>query len=278
MCFADRLMQCVLALLVVMVTGCGDDVVGSKDVATSDMYADINAWSFGESIILVTADLKKGDANSDTHVVLEGDDRMLVSLNVPVDAAGGNGDLFDRVDAATAAHKVMDGGPEVVSGIPLLFSDFWIAAPYRARFDIAKVGDRFIVALERADFADAPNSSVVLPEAFVINTPASGALATRSADLVISWSPVQAAAWVEVKAAVACPTGVNEKWSPTPTLTVDTGTVTIPVGSFTAAASATCDLLIIVDRFLQGGVDPNFGRGGSIRAHQSRFVTVKSIP
>jgi len=232
MYFTNRSMICALMVVVTMSTGCSDNVVGSKDVATSDMYADMNVWSYEESIIVVTSDLKKGGSSSDTHVDLEGSDRLVVSLNAPLATAGGNGDLFDQVDAATSAHKVMDGGPEVVSGIPPLFSDFWIAAPYRARFDTAKIGDTFIVALERTDFADAPNSSVVLPESFAISAPATGDAVPRSADLVINWSPLQAAASVEVKAAVACVLpGISGKWSQT--LTVDTGAVTIPAGTFT---------------------------------------------
>jgi len=271
----SRLTCGALAVLVAVLTGCSDKVVGSKDVATADMYADMNVWAYNESIIVVTADLKKGESSSDTHVDLEGGDRLVVSLNVPLGAADASGDLFDQVDAATSAHKVMDGGPEVVSGIPPLFSDFWIAAPYRARFDTAKIGDTFIVALERSDFADAPNSSVVLPETFAISAPTSGGAMPRSAGLVINWSPVQASASVVVNAGVACVTGTSGKWSQT--LAVDTGTVTIPAGTFTEPA-ATCDLLIIVDRTLQGSTDPNYGHGGKILAHQSRFVTAKSIP
>jgi len=263
--------------VVTLLTACGDgnQVVGSKDVATSNMSADMNVWSYGESIIVVTADLKSGESSSNTHVMLEGGDRLVVDLNAPLGSAGGSGDLFDQVAAAIAAHKVMDGGPEVSEGIPFLFSDLWIAAPYRARFDTAKVGDTFIVALERTDYNDAPNSSVVLPESFAINSPPRGGSVPRSADLIISWSPVQAATTVKVNSAVACVSGTSGAWSQT--LTVDTGTVTIPAGTFTDL-SATCELLIIVDRTLQGSVDPNFGRGGTIFAHQSRFVTAKSVP
>lgn len=275
MYFTDRALICALALPVTLLAGCGDDVVGSKNVATSEMYADINVRSFGEKIILVTADLKKGGSSSDTHVDLEGDDRLVVSLNAPLDTAVGNGDLFDQVDAATAAHKVMDGGPEVEAGIPLLFPPITIAAPYRARFDTATDGDTFIVALERTDYHSAPNSSVVLPESFAISAPMSGSNIPRSAGLVINWSPVQAAASVEVKATVACLTGASGNWSQT--LVNDTGTVTVPGGTFTEP-SATCDVLIIVDRFLQGSIDANYGGGGKIVAHQSRFVTAKSIP
>ncbi|MBI3774252.1 MAG: hypothetical protein HY273_01635 [Gammaproteobacteria bacterium] len=261
--------------MITMLTGCGDDVVGSKDVATSDMYADMHVWSFGENIILTTTDLKKGGSSSNTHVVLEGGDRLLVSLNTPLDAAGASGDLFDQVDAATAAHKVMDGGPEVAAGIPFLFSDVWVAVPYRARFDTAKVGDTFIVALERNDYADAPNSTVVLPESFAIVTPASGAEISRATGVVISWSPIQASTSINVKAVVTCSAATVETWSQT--ITVDTGNATIPATAFTTA-SGTCDINIVVDRYVQGTVDPNFGQGGGFRAHQSRFVSAKSSP
>ncbi len=275
MCFANPSMRCALGMLALLLAGCGDKVVSSKVVATSDMYADMNVWSFGESVILTTTDLKKGDSNSTTHVVLEGGDRMVVSLNVALDASDASGDLFDQVDAATSAHKVMDGGPEVLVGIPLLFSDLWIAAPYRARFDTAKVGDTFIVALERTDYADAPNSSVVLPEAFAISAPASGTNVSRAADVVISWSPVQTASTINIKGVITCAAGIVETWSQT--LTADTGAITLPAGTF-ASASGTCDLNLAVDRTLQGAIDAHFGHGGTIFAHQSRFTTVKSIP
>ncbi len=275
MYFTNCKMLCTLVAVVVMLAGCGDDVVGSKAVATSEMYADFNVRSFGENIVLVTADIKKGGSSSDTHVDLEGGDRLVVSLNLPLDAASGSADLFDQVDAATAAHKVMDGGPEVEAGIPFLLPSITIAAPYRARFDTAKVGDTFIVALERTDYQSAPNSSALLPEGFVINTPVSGEQISRGAGLVISWSPVQASASVDVKGAIACRTGTTGSWAQT--LASDTGTVIVPAGTFTEP-SAACDLLVTVDRTLQGSIDPNYGGGGKILAHQSRFVTVKSIP
>ena len=129
-----------------------------KLLLPSEIYADINIRSFGASIVLVTADIKNSGSSSDTHVDLEGRGRLVVSLNLPLDAASGSGDLFDQVDAATAAHKVMDGGPEVEAGIPFLIPSITIAALYRARFDTAKVGDTFIVALERTDYQSAPNS------------------------------------------------------------------------------------------------------------------------
>ena len=169
----------------------------------------------------------------------------------------------------------MDGGPEVEAGLPFLFPSITIAAPYRARFDTAKVGDTFIVALERTDLQSATNSSALLPEAFVINTPVSGEPITRGAGLVISWSPVQAGASVDLKGAIACRAGSTGSWAQT--LASDTGTVIIPAGTFTEP-SATCDLLITVDRTLQGRIDPNYGGGGKMLAHQLRFVTIKSIP
>lgn len=258
-----------------VLSGCSDDVVGSKDVATSEMYADLNVWSYGEQTILVTATLKKGGSGSTTYIDLEGGDRRVVSLNTPLSDAGANGDLFGQLNTATHVHKVMNGGPEVEEGIPLLFPDYILAAPYRARFDVAKDGDTFIVALERAEANDAPNSRVVLPESFSFITPASGANIPRSADLMVSWSPVQSAASVTVNAAVDCLTGFDGVWSQS--LVSDTGTVIIPAGTFTDPTS-TCDLLIIVDRYFQGAVDANYGGGGTILAHQSRFVTAKSVP
>ena len=276
---ARRNLAGVLMIVVAALTG-GGDVAGSKDVATSEMYADLNAWSFGESIILVTANLKKGTSSSDTYVKLEDGDRLVVSLNQPLDAAGGNGDLFDQVDAATTAHKVMDGGPEVETGIPFPFLNVFpflndFAAPYRARFDTAKVGDTFIIALERTDYNSAPNSSVALPESFAVTAPASGGTVVRSAALDINWSPVQVTAQVKVTANMTCPAEIIDTWSAAPT--ADTGTITIPAGVFTNA-SGTCDLVITIDRYLQGVVDPNYGQGGTIRAHQFRFVKVKSNP
>lgn len=265
-----------MAVIAGLLSGCGDDVVGSKDVTTSEMYADLNVWSYGEQTILVTATLKKGGSGSTTYVELEGGDRMVVSLNTPLSGAGASGDLFGQLNAATRVHKVMDGGPEVEEGIPLLFPDYTIAAPYRARFDVAQDGDTFIVALERSAANDAPNSTVVLPTSFNFITPASGANIPRSSGLVVSWSPVQSATSVTVNAAVDCLTGLDGVWSQT--LVSDTGTVTIPVGSFFVDPAATCDLLIIVDRYIQGTIDANYGRGGTILAHQSRFVTANSVP
>ena len=108
----------------------------------------------------------------------------------------------------------------------------------------------------------------------MINTPVSSEQISRGSVLVISWSPVQAAALVEVKGAIACCTGTTSCWAQT--LASDTGTVTVPAGTFTEP-SATCDLLITVDRTLQGSIDLSYGGGGKIIVHQSRFVTVKSI-
>jgi hypothetical protein len=260
-------------ILAMALPGCGE-VVSSRGIPTAEMYADLRVSHFGEGPVLVEADLKKGGADSDTYIELEHGDRMVVSLNSPLGTAGANGNLFEQLDSATVQHKAMEGGPDAYTGIPLPLVSTSFAA-YHARFDTAQPGDIFFVALERAEYDDAPNSTVVLPAAFTIDAPISEATASRAADLVISWSPVDAAASVSVSATVDCLLDGDAHWESA--LTSDQGMATIPAGAL-AGGTQPCPMTIIIDRRREGVIDPHYGQGGRIHAHQKRYVKVTSAP
>ena len=108
--------------------------VDSTDVRTSGIYADMSVHATGNGKADVQVDLKVGGADSNTHLVMKGADRLTATVGT--------------------ATKVLSKSGNI----------------YTTTFDGEAAETQFSMAFTRGpDDTSAPNSSVTLPEPFTIS-------------------------------------------------------------------------------------------------------------
>lgn len=274
-------------LLVALLVGCidGDPPTPSPVVPTSDMYTEIHAFSTDGGTIYTEAYIKRGGPTTTDYVRLEDGDELYVSKNKSYsDLSLTSDNFFADVSRATDEHHRMQEvshSSETAFGIPFfsflrfsLTSYGELGTRYIANATGFDPGTDVVVSFMRPTRLDAPNSRVTLPADFEITEPIQGqsAIYSRSLeDIVIRWSPSGSALVPSFFLVANCDTGDVGTWEPS--LASDSGELIIPAGSL-SGVSGNCILRISVTRSQLGLVDPAFGWGGIIKAHQIRFANV----
>ena len=172
---------------------------------------------------------------------------------------------------------------------------------YRATFSQDTDGSEFMVSLDRPNDTSAPDSSVTLPAGFILQMPVADPIQVVNVgeDLEITWQPSGLSATMDVDVETTCSADrrvvvvdeqgndtietstvqVTNSTSATPT---DTGSYTIDSMSIVPDLMSNevlqtenpCAVSVKVSRINAGRLDPNYGAGGYIRAHQRRNVAV----
>ncbi len=267
----------VAALAVVGLAGCADDVTSSENIPTESIEVRLDVAQWAPHSISVEAQVKQAvplyEGDELQYLELKGGDRLIASIGEPLaDVGDAGGNLFDAIGQLTAVHHQMSGGNTSST------SDWWLnddlVQPYRTAFSGVADGQSIYVSFYRPQHTDAINSYATAPAAFAIATPAPNQEFSRGADaIVITWTPVDATVSAVVKGETRCTNGQFSSWTSTPA--ADTGTATIPANTF--SGSGVCALTIIVDRYTNGVVDPNFHHGQFL-VHQKRRVVVSTNP
>lgn len=242
--------------------------------ATGEIDATIDVTQLSDGRLVVEARLipfyPSDPGYSGDALYLSRSDKLVASIDQPLAAAGAiDGDQFDAIGGLAPSHHRMVGGVE---------NDWWYEIDAEQRYETSfggiSPGQTAYVEFYRSGNADALGSYAVLPAGFEISAPSTGQLFSSSNDdITMSWTPVDTTANTKISADQRCPDGSNQSW--TSTQTPDTGTATIPAGTF--AGGADCQLIIIVDRYRNGVVDSNFHQGQFL-VHQKRRVIVSTNP
>lgn len=220
-------------------SGCED--VGSGDVLTSGMWADVTFVADGTGTSQAATALRVGGVLSNTYVELEGDDALTATL-------------LDET-------------------LPMVEEQLGEIHRYVASFDTAPVGETLVVAFVRTVDDGAPSSVAELPPAFELEAPAVTTFARNTDDLVLTWSPASSET-MRVEISGDCVFPYVEDLA-------DAGTFILPAGTLDPlddAAPASCSLDIVVSRRLPGTIDPAFGQGGTSFGIQVRQTEVGSTP
>ena len=211
--------------------------VDSTDVRTTGVYADMSVRASGNGKSDLQVDLLVGGVNSNTHLELKGVDKLTATVGV--------------------VSKVLSKSGNV----------------YATTFDGEAAETQFIVAFTRGpDDISAPNSSVTLPESFIIGGIAQ--TVSRQVGFTATWqagTKGEPVTWILRGDCLVAQAGSIS----------DAGQTVIPASRFVPAASqeqATCNASFCLERDRQGTVDPAFGEGGTINAVQSRCVAFLSAP
>jgi hypothetical protein len=225
-------------LAFVGLVGCAD--LGSADLATSGMWAEIRVEADGSGSSLAVGVLKAGGELSNTFVELEGDDELVATLE---------GDARD-----------------------MLQEDLFDAHRYVAQYDTAPVGVPYTVALVRTLDAGAPSTTAELPPEFELEPPAQSF--SRLDDLVLAWGPPSTQD-MHVDISGGCIVPYHRELTGDPaTFTLAGGTL-VPLDE---DEPTSCDLEIRISRILPGTLDPAYGEGGRALGVQHRTIHISSQP
>jgi hypothetical protein len=241
-----------MGLTVLLLVGCAKGV-DSTDVRTSGLYAEFSASSRGDGQVTVEARLRVGDSGSTTFAELDGEDRLVASLN-----------------GETRTMAKSDSSPN---------------SPYRAVFVTSMGGPLTIAFLRGADDTSAPGSSIVLPNPFIPRFVGIG-----QGDSVQRGQPISVA-WDNVNTGSVYWQLQGSCIKPRSGSVVDGGTLvvrgldvepnpqiydlTVPQ---TIRPDPSCDVGVGLKRGATGYIDPAFREGGSFQAVQSYQLLFHSTP
>ncbi|MEO7109174.1 MAG: hypothetical protein ABI183_01945 [Polyangiaceae bacterium] len=184
----------------------------------------------------------------------------------------GDGD-FDNVQ--------LSGGDTLIAKTD---KDASIALPYDSTLQaysttLEKVIDRKTVTfvLTRANGGSAPNSTVTLPDAVAVTSPAANAkVSAASGNVQIAWSNPLATGKMQY---VAYPCGSAATTTNTESSS-DTGSFSFPVSSIISGAPTAAGqcITIQINRQVPGTFDPAFDQGGTFSADRFDYVNFLLTP
>ena len=227
-----------LLLSASLAAGCKQEVE-STDIRTTGVYPVIDVTAEGSGTSRVLVKLKVGGINSNTYLELIGPDKLTVT--------GGG------------ATKDLDSTGSV---------------SYGATFATEAAGPFVVSFMRGPDDDSAPNSTVDLPEPFIISPLATTELSRATADLVFTWTAGPAAGVIDSSLYGSCIDTIIETIP-------DDGTATISHDRIHARDGATtdsCSVTLTLARTDVGQVDPAFTEGGRVTASQIRTTLFTSTP
>lgn len=228
------------ALGIAVATGCA--TVGSDDVTTDGLYADLWVIAEGDGTSRAVGSLRVGGELSNTFVELTGDDQLIATR-------------------------------EGEDGIVMHEQQVLGARSYRADFADDQFDLDVTISFERTVDDGAPSSVMSLPAPFELDPVAENYSRDDDA-IVLTWDNQQAeevAVWVEG-------TCIQNIYTPRMT---DAGTYTIDADKIepnVGEEAENCEIELSVWRSRPGTVDPGYGEGGVAWGHQVRKVTTLSTP
>jgi hypothetical protein len=274
----------ILTLLsALFLAGCGgaNHPAPSTSYATSAIYAFMKAVQDESGNVTTTVQLRDGlDPVTARYLYLAGGETLYTSLDIsPRQYLSFTDNLFGNSLDLSQYLKVM-GARDLYTEY-FLFNQIVLGKPEYYSVNTPTAGSspvRAYVDFERAGNVLAGETSIVLPAAFQILAPASGASVTRATPVTLTWSNVDATATMRLDVAVICDDGLRNTLNRN--LGADTGTTTLNSADYLPAgvsASATCQVAFILQRVHSGAVSPNFAFG-SIEGLQRRTVQFTTTP
>ncbi len=274
----------ILTLLsVLFLAGCGgaNHPAPSTSYQTNAIYAFMKAVQDESGNVTTTVQLRDGlDPVAARYLYLAGGETLYTSLDIsPRQYLSFTDNLFGNSLDLSQYLKVMSARDLYTEYF--LFNQIVLGKPEYYSLNTPTAGSspvRAYVDFERTGNVLAGETSIVLPAAFQILAPASGASVTRATPVTLTWSNVDATATMRLDVAVICDDGLRNTLNRN--LGADTGTTTLNSADYLPAgvsASATCQVAFILQRVRSGAVSPNFAFG-SIEGLQRRTVQFTTIP
>ncbi len=233
-----------LCIVFIAATFCACSNTTSDNVTTEGIRADIDVFSDGVGRTLIDVELEVGSNGiGSTSLELSPGDSLTVTAN--------------------GIQKTMIEDASILGQ----FS-------YEASYDFDDGGTMFTVSFVRNNGISAPNSNVVLPDGFIVQSPTSNDVFGQADTIPIVWSPSGTPIVPTIQVSLSC--FLNSTVMITDisgvTVTADTGVANLPVGAVipigSLDTSRLCKGEVRLSRWRRGNLDPNYGEGGDITAQQ----------
>jgi hypothetical protein len=209
--------------------------------------------------------------SADIDILANGDGRTVVDVKLQVGSGGLNPTSL-RLGPNDSLVATANGVQQTLFEDSSIFGEY----SYFTTFDFADDNTVITVAMNRASATSAPNSSVVLPEGFVISSPLITDVFGLGQSIPINWSPSGTSINPEVFVTLTCTLtgGLSMTGSRHINLSGDVGSTTVSVSSVmpfgTLDTNRLCDGKVTLSRWRSGNLDPNYGEGGQIDAEHAR--------
>ena len=234
------MVRCTLSLIAIaLLAGCSSTT--SDNVATEGINADIDVFANGSGRTRVDVEFEVGDGLGGTSLELVAGDRLTATAN--------------------GIQQTLTEDVSVIGRFR-----------YETTFDFADAGTVFTVSFSRDNGVNAPNSNVVLPEGFAVQSPQSSDIYSQADDIPIQWTPNGTTITPDIDVTLSCTTtgGIVFSASENVTTNGDSGVASLPVASVipigTLDETRLCDGEVHFSRWRRGNLDPAYGEGGDITA------------
>jgi hypothetical protein len=231
-----------ILLIVFAFAGCSD--TASENVTTQGIRAEIRVVADGSGFTAIRANLTVGSGGvGGTQLDLSPGDSLTVTAN--------------------GIGKTMVKDTSILGIID-----------YTASFAFDEPNTMFVVAMNRDNATDAPNSNVALPDGFIISMPTNTTIYTTGQSIEIVWAPSGTPVVPSASVTIDCTlmsgqVGTGSQHIP---LSTDTGFASTPVASAMPSGaidtSRFCEGTIYLERIRNGNLDRNYGEGGRITGEQ----------
>lgn len=244
------LQACLIACLGAGISGCGS--TQSENIKTKGLNAEITVEGNSSGGAKVTTSLHVGSGLGTTGVVLSDGDVLKATAN-------------GTTQVLTRHSSLLDAGS------------------YTTTFDNMASGT-VVVSLERKDDTSCPNSRVQLPEPFSITAPSGGQIFNLADTLQVNWTPAASSAGnIKIDFVTTCTSKQGGSVTRTNSFSrPDSGTAPVIVADLIPTqeldTTRQCSSDMSITRSIEGTLDPSYGEGGSIKAVQSRSVSVVLKP
>ena len=228
----------------IICVACGCTSTSSENVTTQGISADIDVQADGSGRTFVTVKLEVG--------------------------SGGVGGTSLRLGPGDSLTAMANGIQQTLVEDSSIFGEF----SYTTNFNFDDANTRFTVSLVRTNGVSAPNSTVVLPDGFIISSPTSNNVYGTNDVVPVVWSPSGTSIVPEAFVTLSCTltSGLTSVNARSVNIGSDSGTLNVSVSSVMPLGaidtSRLCDGVVELSRFRVGSLDPNFGAGGRIDAEQ----------
>lgn len=286
---AGRRIGCAaMVALAALLAGCAEDQTQpSAWYTTSSIYAYMQAVQIDSGQVTTTVQLRNGPGPDAAYLYLSSGETLYSSLDKsPGTLVNYSEDLFANSLAVSQELKIMAPRnlyfnyvlyDQIAYGTPEYFS---VASPTSGVSPT-----RAYVGFERAGPVWAGTSSIELPPAFHIQSPAPASTLSRATSVELAWSNSDPATTMELEVVGDCADGSRYLLYPTLAITTDPATgassATLTSDDYfdasTVAPTTTCQVAFLLKRVRTGPVSANFAFG-SFTGIQQRTVQFTSIP
>jgi hypothetical protein len=213
----------------------------SDNVSTNGINADIDVFANGSGRTWIDVEFEVGDGLGGTSLELAAGDRLTATAN--------------------GIQKTLTEDVSVIGRFR-----------YETTFDFDDAGTVFTVSFSRDRGVNAPNSTVMLPEGFTVQSPQSNDVFGQAEDIPIQWTPNGTTITPDIDVTLSCTTtgGIVFSASEDVTTNGDSGVASLPVAAVipigTLDETRLCEGEVHFSRWRRGSLDSAYGEGGDITA------------